>query len=312
MNFLDFHCDTIGECYLQNKSLFENDLHIDLRRASKFSAYGQLFAIWIPDEKRGDTAYSYYCAVRDRFYREIKSNLEYIMQCGLKEELHTAFSKKKIAAILTVEGGSVLGGDLERLVSLYRDGVRLMTLTWNDTNEIGHGCFSKNKNGLTRFGKDVVQKMQKIGMLIDVSHLNERGFFDVAEYTDKPFIASHSNAKIVDNPYADARNLTDAQIRVFIERDGLIGLNLCADFLGNDDNTGMDAVLRHIMHFLELGAEKNLAFGGDFDGCTVHPSLNGIEKIPLLFDYLLQHGISESVLEDIFFQNGYRFLVANL
>lgn len=312
MNFLDFHCDTIGECYLQNKLLLENDLHIDLRHTSTFSAYGQLFAVWIPDEKRGDTAFSYYCAVRDCFYREIKTNSEYIMQCRSKEDLHTAFSQKKIAAVLTVEGGSVLGGDLERLHSLYRDGVRLMTLTWNDSNEIGNGCFSKNKNGLTRFGKDVVRKMQEIGMLVDVSHLNERGFFDVAEYTDKPFLASHSNAKIVDNPYASARNLTDAQIQVFIERDGLIGLNLCADFLGNDGNTGMDAVLRHIMHFLEQGAEKNLAFGCDFDGCTVHPSLNGIEKIPLLFDYLLQHGISESVLEDIFFQNGYRFLVANL
>lgn len=312
MNFLDFHCDTIGECYLQNKSLSENDLHIDLRRAAVLSVYAQLFAVWIPDEKRGESAFSYYCAVRNRFYKEIEKNSDRVVQCVSKENLKNALSEKKVAAILTVEGGSVLGGDLERLRSLYRDGVRLMTLTWNDSNEIGNGCFAKNKGGLTEFGKAVVQKMQEIGMLVDVSHLNERGFFDVAEYTDKPFLASHSNAKIVENPYAVARNLTDAQIQVFIERDGLIGLNFCADFLGNNGYTGMDAVLRHITHFLELGAEKNLAFGGDFDGCTVHPSLNGIENIPLLFDYLLQHGIAESVLEDIFFQNGYRFLIANL
>lgn len=312
MKFLDFHCDTIGECYLQNKPLFQNDLHIDLQRAVKFSIYGQMFAIWIPDEKRGETAFSYYCAVRDRFYREVTENADCMTQCFSKDDLLTALSQKKIAAILTVEGGSVLGGTIERLDALYRDGVRLMTLTWNDRNEIGNGCFAANKGGLTAFGKSVVQKMQCINMLIDVSHLNENGFFDVAEYTNKPFLASHSNARIVDNPYAKARNLTDAQIRILIERNGLIGLNLCADFLGNDGNTGMDAVLRHVMHFLAQGAEKNLAFGCDFDGCTVHPTLNGIETIPLLFEYLLQHGISESVLEDIFFQNGYRFLVANL
>ncbi len=312
MKFLDFHCDTIGECYLQSKSLSQNDLHIDLQRVSAFSVYGQLFAVWIPDEKRGESAFSYYCAVRDRFYREIAKNSSRIMQCFSKDDLQSAFSQKKAAAVLTVEGGSVLGGDLERLDTLYRDGVRLMTLTWNGSNAIGNGCFAENKGGLTDFGKAVVRKMQCLHMLVDVSHLNERGFFDVAEYTDKPFLASHSNAKIVKNPYAEARNLSGAQIQVLTERDGLIGLNFCADFLGNDGNTGMDAVLRHITHFLDLGAEKNLAFGGDFDGCTVHPLLNGIENIPLLFDYLLQHGIAESVLEDIFFQNGYRFLIANL
>ena len=110
-------------------------------------------------------------------------------------------------------------------------------------------------------------------MLVDVSHLNERGFYDVAEYTDKPFLASHSDANIVDNPYAKARNLTDDQIKVLIARNGLIGINLCADFLGNNGQTGADAVLRHLSHFLDLGAEQNLAFGCDYDGCTVHPSL---------------------------------------
>lgn len=312
MKFLDFHCDTIGECCLQNKSLFKNDLHIDLQRASAFSAYGQLFAIWIPDEKRGETAFSYYCAVRDRFYQELLQHAPHIAQCCSAADVQSAFFEKKTAAILTVEGGSVLNGQIERLDTLYQDGVRLMTLTWNDSNAIGNGCFAENKGGLTEFGKAVVQKMQEMRILVDVSHLNERGFFDVAEYTKKPFLASHSNAKIVDNPYANARNLTDAQIRVLTERGGLIGLNLCADFLGNNGQTGMDAVLRHIVHFLDCGAQKNLAFGCDFDGCTVHPALNGIETVPRLMEYLLKHGLSESVLEDIFFQNGYRFLVANL
>lgn len=312
MNFFDFHCDTIGECYMQNKHLASNDLHIDLQKSNSFEKYGQVFAVWIPDEKRGEAAFSYYQAVRDCFYRECAENAEKILPCKTAADIETAFYAHKVAAVLSVEGGAVLGGDLEKLDALYRDGVRLMTLTWNDTNEIGNGCFAESKGGLTAFGKRVVQKMQSLNMLVDVSHLNERGFYDVAEYTDKPFLASHSDANIVDNPYAKARNLTDDQIKVLIARNGLIGINLCADFLGNNGQTGADAVLRHLSHFLDLGAEQNLAFGCDYDGCTVHPSLNGLDKIPYLADFLLQHGIAQNLLEKIFFENGYRFLVANL
>lgn len=312
MNFFDFHCDTIGECYMQQKCLASNDLHIDLQKSRCFTNYGQVFAIWIPDEKRGEDAFSYYQAVRDCFYKECAENAGEILTCKNAKDIERAFSAQKVAAILAVEGGAVLGGNLENLDALYRDGVRLMTLTWNDTNEIANGCFSDNKGGLADFGKQVVQKMQEMHMLVDVSHLNERGFFDVAQYTEKPFLASHSNAKIVQNKYAQARNLTDDQIKVLIARNGLIGLNLCADFLGDDAHTGADAVLRHISYFLDLGAEKTLAFGCDYDGCTVHPSLNGLDKIPYLVDYLLQHGIGEQTLQNIFFENGYRFLVANL
>lgn len=312
MNFLDFHCDTIGECYLQNQHLANNALHIDLQKSKCFAKYGQVFAIWIPDEKRGDAAFSYYQAVRDCFYRECAANVEEIRHCKTAADLETAFSAQKVAAVLAVEGGAVLGGDLEKLDLLYRDGVRLMTLTWNDANEIGNGCFSENKGGLTDFGKRVVQKMQNMHMLVDVSHLNDRGFYDVAEYTDKPFLASHSDADIVDNPYAKARNLTDEQIKILIDRNGLIGINLYVKFLGNGEHTGADAVLRHISRFLDLGAEHILAFGCDFDGCTVHPSLNGMDKIPDLADYLLQHGIREQTLKNLLFENGYRFLVANL
>ena len=312
MRFLDFHCDTAGECFLQQKPLWKNDLHIDLSRASCFSAYAQVFAIWIPDEKRGDAAFQYYRDVLENFRTEVQKNAAHIAICETGRDLQTVLQQQKTAAVLAVEGGAVLGGRLEKLDQLYRDGVRLMTLTWNGDNEIASGCFSETNGGLTPFGQRVVDKMREKRMLVDVSHLNERGFYEVAERLDAPFLASHSNAKIVDNPYAAARNLTDDQIRTLIRLHGLIGINLCADFLGNNGDTGFDAVLRHISHFLELGADACLAFGCDFDGCTVHESLNGIEHLPELFSYLLQHGISEPQLENIFFENGLAFLVANL
>ena len=230
MRFFDFHCDTVGECCLQKKHLADNDLHISLRKSKCFEKYGQVFAIWIPDEKRGEGAFTYYQAVRDCFYGECAENAEKILPCKTAADIETAFCARKVAAVLSVEGGAVLGGDLEKLDKLYQDGVRLMTLTWNDTNEIANGCFAKDKGGLTDFGKRIVQKMQNLHMLVDVSHLNARGFYDVAEHTDKPFLASHSDADIVDNPYAKARNLTDDQIKVLVSRNGLIGINLCADF----------------------------------------------------------------------------------
>lgn len=312
MKFFDFHCDTIGECANQKKELFQNDLHISLQKVSCFENYGQVFAIWIPDEYRKAAAFAYYKQVLNCFQNELQKNQDRMVQVKTPEDLTDAFSENKIAAVLSVEGGAVLGGDFLKLQALYDDGVRLMTLTWNDTNEIGNGCFAEDKGGLTDFGKKVVCEMQKMHMLVDVSHLNERGFYDAADVTDMPFVASHSNAKIVDNPYAKARNLTDGQINVLVARGGLIGLNLCADFLGNNGNTGADAVLRHISHFLSRGAESVLAFGCDFDGCTVHESLNGIDRLPDLFSYLVQHGISEEQLEKICFLNGYRFLIANL
>lgn len=312
MKYLDFHCDTIGECANQNKPLLQNDLHISLEKASCFENYGQVFAVWIPDEYRKAAAWAYYKRVFSCFQTELQKNRDCMMQVKTPEDLKTAFSEKKTAALLSVEGGAVLGGDLSKLQALYDDGVRLMTLTWNDSNEIGNGCFAENKGGLTPFGKDVVREIQKMHILVDVSHLNERGFYDVAANTHAPFVASHSDAQIVDNPYACARNLTDDQIDTLVSRKGLIGLNLCAKFLGNDSDIGMDAVLRHISHFLSHGAENILAFGCDFDGCTVHETLNGIDRLPDLFSYLLGHGISEEQLEKIYFLNGYRFLVANL
>ena len=217
-------------------------MYIDLLISSSFSSFGLVVAIWIPDEKRGEAAFTYYQAVRDCFYGECAENAEKILPCKTAADIETAFCAHKVAAVLAVEGGAVLGGDLEKLDELYRDGVRLMTLTWNDTNEIGNGCFAKNKGGLTDFGKQVVQKMQNMHMLVDVSHLNERGFYDVAEYTEKPFLASHSDADIVNNPYAKARNLTDEQIKILTERNGLIGINLCADFLANDVQSVGNAV----------------------------------------------------------------------
>lgn len=313
MNLIDFHCDTIGECYNQNLKLFKNNLHIDIVRAQEaFHNYCQVFAIWIPDELRGEKAFGYYNNVYKRFLNEVQENKSNITFCRTYSEMKKAFSENKISALLSVEGGAVLAGDIDKIQYLHDCGVKFLTLTWNGKNELGDGCMAENSGGLTEFGKLCITELESTGIIIDVSHLSQKGFYDVAEYSTKPFVATHSNCNIVDNSFAKKRNLSDEQVKVIISKNGIMGINLCADFLGNDNDTGCDAVARQIDRFLKLGAENNVCFGCDFDGCTVNNELAGIDRLYVLFNYLLKKNFSEDLVNKIFFLNAKAFIIANI
>ncbi len=298
MKFFDLHCDTIGECSNNNFSLRNNKLHIDLERAKDFESYTQVFAIWISDELRNALAVEYFNKAVDYFYKEIEKNKDLISVYGDNK-------KTPIKAILAVEGASACGGTIEGLHHLYDKGVRLITLTWNAKNEIGSGAFSEG--GLTPFGEEFIKVAESLGITLDVSHLNRQSFYEFAEISRKPFIASHSNANIVKNEFANKRNLDKEQIEIIKERNGLIGLNLCRDFIEDENAEGIDALQRQIEHFLSLGCENIIAFGSDFDGCPVHNDLDGIEKIPSVYNSLKEKGISENILKKLFFENAEKF-----
>ncbi|MEG1436010.1 MAG: membrane dipeptidase [Oscillospiraceae bacterium] len=309
MKLFDLHCDTITECSLEGKQLAKNDLHISLKKASYLESYCQLFAIWMPDEHRGEYACAYFEEILKTYNEQMEKNSKLIAMCRTGKELEKAVNDGRFASILTVEGGGAVAGNLDRINYLYDCGVRLMTLTWNGSNEIAHGCLSSNNSGLTDFGVSAVKRMQQLGMLVDVSHLNEAGFYDVVELSkqsEKPFIATHSCSNSV---YKHLRNLTNEQIMLIIDSGGLIGLNLFRKFIGGDC---VDKVYAHIYQMLTLGAEKTLAIGSDFDGCTIIMELLGIDSMPKLYDYLLSRNISQSVVDDIFFNNAYDFFVNNL
>lgn len=309
MNLFDLHCDTITECWKQNKNLRKNDLHISLERAEYLDNYVQLFAIWIPDEYRGNGAIDYFENAYKTYNVQMEQNREIINKCITKDELKQSIKDKKFASILTVEGGSAVANDINRVDYLYECGVKLITLTWNNSNEIANGCFSDDKSGLKPFGIKVVNRMQELNMIVDVSHLNEAGFYDVADISrenKKPFIATHSNSMEI---CKHVRNLTNDQINTIIDMRGLIGINLYKEFIGSDS---VDGVYGHIYHMLSLGAEKVLSIGGDFDGCTPAKDLDSIEKMPKLYEYLLNRNIDESVVNRIFFNNAYDFFVNNL
>lgn len=318
MRFLDLHCDTVTECREKGYSLSENPLHLDVRRASGFDAWVQVLAIWIPDTLRGADAWEYF----DRnytFYLE-QTDLYGLVRCTSFEEIDSAVSVGRFACVLAVEGGAVLGGELERTDELCRRGVRILTLTWNGENELGFGCQSGG-GSLKPFGKAVLQRMDELGMFADVSHLDRTGFYDVLEQTSRPVLASHSTSEAVlrstrkdsaDKAFSMRRALTDDQIRALSAHGGLIGLNFCGSFLGDAGDDGAEAAIRHAAHILELGGEDVLAIGSDFDGCTMHNELSGIEKMPALYETFLHAGFGRAVCEKIFFGNGLHFFKSML
>ena len=318
MRFLDLHCDTVTECTKRGCSMQQNPLHLDLLRANQFSEYVQVFAIWIPDDIRGADAWDYFQKNADFF--DLSCRDCSLLHCREFSEIETALAQDGRAAILSVEGGAVLGGKTDRLHEIYDRGVHILTLTWNGENELGFGCQSEDA-GLKPFGKQVLSEMERLHMIPDVSHLNRSGFFEVLERCGRPVLASHSTSFTVlqrtrkasdDKDFAMRRALTDDQIRALAEHGGLIGLNLCASFLGDPGDDGAQAALRHAQHILEIGGENILAIGSDFDGCEMHDDLHGIEKMPSLYAYFLHNGFSEALCEKIFFENGLHFFKSML
>ena len=301
MKLFDLHCDTIGECYKNKLSLRHSGLHVSLDKEKNFESYTQVFAIWIPDELRGKSATDYFNNVCDYYYKELELNKDLIVSFNDAKK-----DDKRVKSILAIEGGAALAGDIENLYKVYEKGVRILTLTWNAENEIASGAFCEN-GGLTSFGKTVIKKMEKLKMVVDVSHLNRESFFDVAENTTLPFIASHSNPDIVETNAGRKRNLTDEQIEIIKERNGLIGLNFYKEFLDVDNKTGVDALKIHLDYLLNKGCENVIALGSDFDGCAITDGINGLESMNEVYDALLKDGYSRNLIDDLFCNNAERF-----
>ena len=299
MNLVDLHCDTIGECYKRKLALRNNNLHFDLERASGINKLVQSFAVWIPDELRGKEASEYFENVSDYLFNQIGQNDD--KACLLNGE-----PKAGVNAVLAVEGGSAAGGSLEGLERLHEKGVRLITLTWNARNEIAGGAFSDG--GFTQFGKEFVKKAESLGIIVDASHLNRESFFELADFAGKPFIASHSNADIVNKPKGKKRNLTFEQVKIINEFGGVVGINFYNAFLDDENAEGIDGICRQLEWFLENGFEKSIAIGSDFDGCTINGQINGVEKMKSLYEELLKRGYPQKCIDDMFFNNAMRLL----
>ena len=258
MQFFDLHCDTAYKMYTEKQGFYENNLAVSGQKGEIFENWHQTFAVWLPEDLENPFL----------FYKNTLLHLKQNL-CG------------KVNPIFAVEGGTVLGNDIDRLYQLKQDGVRLLTLTWNGENAIAGG--SKSDKGLTNFGKTVIDKMNELGMAVDVSHLNDKSFFKVIDCAQKP-IATHSNCRAVCDVL---RNLTDLQIKLICEKGGIIGLNFYPLFLGDNP---MQKIYENIYRLCDMGYENNIAIGSDFDGADMANELCDITKIPHLYTFLQQKG----------------------
>jgi membrane dipeptidase len=297
MIIVDAHCDTITKIMETGEELSSNKCHIDLTRMVKAGEYVQFFAAFI-DPAFGQ-AYAMKRAVQiiDRFYEEIEKS-DCISLCRNLEEVMEAINTKKIAAMLSIEGGDALQGDLSALRMFYKLGVRSVCLTWNYRNEIADGGLDGDSGGgLTPFGKRLIKEMNRLGMIIDVSHISEKGFWDCIELTKKPLIASHSNAKKI---CGHVRNLTDKQLYAIRENRGVAGINFYPRFLKDDEGASLNDIVKHIEYMCSLIGTDHVGFGSDFDGIeSVPEGVNGIHDMEKVLNELMRLNYKSEDIEKI-------------
>ncbi|MFZ5646279.1 MAG: dipeptidase [Bacillota bacterium] len=295
---VDAHCDTLTELDRQERRLgkLSEKGHVDLPRLALGGVNMQFFAVFISNEYR-DNPLARALQVFDTFFTGIQDNFEKAEVVYTYDDIGRITSCNKLAALLTVEGGEALAGRIETLRMFYRLGVRGLTLTWNGRNELGDGVSEAGTGGgLTRFGVAVVREMNRLGMLVDVSHLSEPGFWDVMRESEKPVIASHSNCRALhDHP----RNLRDEQIKVLAAAGGVVGLCFYPVFL-SDGQASLDMLLDHAVHLADVAGVDCIGLGSDFDGieCVI-PELSDITRLPLLTEGLLRRGFSPHEVKKI-------------
>lgn len=306
MIIVDAHCDTISKILDHNENLFKNNNHLDLERLQKYDSYLQFFAAFIHPEYSKVYALERALSIIDKYFNEIENNSSIISHCNNIYEIQTAFKQNKIASILTIEGGEALHGKLSLLRMFYRIGVRSLCLTWNNRNEIAGGVEDSYGEGLTEFGFSVINEMNRIGMIIDLSHISEKGFWDVLNNSKYPVIASHSNVKQLCN---HKRNLDDNQIRAIKNVNGVIGINFYPEFLNDNGKAGINDIIKHIEYINSLVGVDHVGLGSDFDGIEQTPyNIMGIQDISKLFSELQKLNYSDEIIEKITGKNFIRVM----
>lgn len=279
LNYFDLHCDTSYECYTKNQKFYVNELSVSGEQGEIFDNWTQTFAVWIKDNAENPFL----------LYKNILSDF--------KSKLEN--KPQNLKPILSVEGGAVIEEDFDRIYILKDDGIRFLTLTWNGENGIAGGVDSDK--GLTDFGKEAINKMNRLKIGCDLSHINEKSFSGAIEYAEFP-LATHSNSKKICN---HKRNLTDEQIKLICEKGGIIGICFYPQFLGGDV---FEKLYENIFHIADMGLENHIAIGSDFDGAEMDKRLNKIEKIADLYAFLKKKGLNNTLLDKILYENANNYI----
>lgn len=320
MKYIDMHCDTLMEAFFAEKE----DIHdfkeamVDIRRIAEGQCMAQFFAVFLPCDdiwewyrKKPVSDEEYISKCRTVFFNTIEKHQDILAFAGNSQDVVRNQQGNRISALLTMEDGRPVQGRMERLEEFYKQGFRLISLTWNDKN-----CFGSPNSpeaevmaeGLTSFGKEAVVRMNELGMLVDVSHLSDGGFYDVAGISRKPFVASHSNCReICSHP----RNLTNDMLHILGEKGGVAGVNFGPEFLDGtegNENSRIEQMSCHLKHMIRYGGIECAAIGTDFDGIEGKLEISSPVFMERLFDYLKKDGLSLEEIEKIAYKNVMRVL----
>lgn len=328
MKWIDLHCDTLSILAEEDRirikdsgpGLGENHLCVDIRRLKEAGAAAQFFACYVnAADFCGDTVFSRTGGLWDRAYRKALSMAAYARHAqderfgiaSSTEDILNMERENRVAGVLTVEEGGVLNGRPERLEELYDSGVRLLTLTWNYENCIGSPNSRDSgvmQRGLTPFGIQTVERMNELGVIVDVSHLSDGGFWDCIRYSSKPIMASHSNARAL---CPHPRNLSDEMLHAIGDKGGAAGVNFYGTFLRPAGCAEVTDIVRHIRYIMDRAGEDAVALGTDFDGFdreSLPAGISGVQDMGVLWNAMKRAGITERQIEKAAYGNVMRVL----
>lgn len=307
---IDGHCDTILSVMtrdswfgLSARDFFQRNEqgHIDLPRLKEGGVTCQVMALYIEPQYKPAASARRCLEMLDAFCNLLDQSEEFVMATKTQHILDTK-ADGKVAGLLSIEGGEAIEGSLSVLRNFYRLGVRAMGLTWNQRNDLADGVGEKSaKSGLTDLGVSVVKEMEKLGMLVDVSHLSESSFWGVNEVAERPYIASHSNARAL---ASHRRNLTDKQIEALASKGGVIGVVFCPPFVDDDrQNVTLSRICDHIDHIRKVAGIDHVGLGSDFDGFGVSPGspqvMKDVSEMPKLTEELFRRGYTEEEIKKV-------------
>lgn len=303
---IDLHCDTIMQLldHPDSGDLYRNTWKIDIEKLQKAHSKVQDFALFINLGETNDP-YGRYEEMRNLCTTQIHLYGEHIQHVLSYQDVESVYESGKIGALMSIEEGGVLGGDLDKLKQAYQDGVRLITLTWNYPNGLGEPHCGEQHKKLTPKGIEFVEAMQDLRIVVDCSHLNDAGTEQLGDILDVPFVASHSNAREVT---AHTRNLPDNLIKLIANKGGVIGLNFAQSFLGTSPVSRIDDIVKHGLYLINKGGEDVVALGTDFDGIKPNTEIKDASEMYRLYDAFNEAGLSVEQCEKLFWKNADRLL----
>ena len=311
---IDAHCDTV-RLFASRKKDYDfkrrnNCGHLDLPRLKDAGFLLQIFALYIEEEYKPVGSLKRALQLLDLLIANLARCRNETTVILSRPDLAALKDQQKIGVLISIEGGEALEGEVAVLRMLFRLGIRALGLTWNQENQLAVGVGNgSGGRGLTALGRRVIRELNRLGMLVDLAHINEKGFDQALETSSKPVVVSHANARqLCDHP----RNLSDRQLKALADNKGVIGLSFCPAFVDQHQAT-VDRLLDHFVHVAEIAGVDSLALGSDFDGIeSVIPGLEDVSALPSLVEGLGNRGFSAQEIAKITSVNMLRVLAENL